>query len=68
MALENMGLGDFRYVDYSWVSPWSQHSTFGIRLYAEGIDPAAVCHQHSYEFCGWRRKRNIEIIRRPPKM
>ena len=46
MALENMGLVDFRYVDYSWVSPWSRHSTFALRLHSEGVDPAAVYHQH----------------------
>ena len=49
MALESMGLYDFRYIDCSWISPWAQRSNFGLRLYAEGIDPAAVHHQHIYQ-------------------
>ena len=49
MAILNMGLGEFRFADYSWLSPWAQHSMFGIRLFAEGIDPAAVHHHHLYQ-------------------
>ena len=49
MALENMGLVDFRYVDYSWISPWAQHTNFGLRLHSEGIDPATVYRQHIYQ-------------------
>ena len=63
MALENMGLYGFRYVDYSWISPWAQRSSFGLRLYAEGIDPAAVYHQHTYQILRVAPERNIGIIR-----
>ena len=49
MALMSMGLYDFRFADYAWISPWAQHTTFGLRLFAEGIDPAAVGHQQLYQ-------------------
>ena len=63
MALENMGLVDFRYVDYSWISPRAQRSNFGLRLHAEGIDPAAVDHQHIYQILRTAPERKIGIIR-----